>query len=1166
MRHEGKMTVATVKAKLIDEYEKKKENYMENYALASQSKRKYGGECYSCGGMDHWKRECPRRGAYSKSKDEEVNKDSAKDRRYKKWYKCFLFRGKSIREWLIDSGCSTHMSCQRDWFCDFTQGFVGSVQVANGDILPVEGQGSIKLNIPLGHGRSYRVLLTEVLYVPSLESNLISVKQLTGNGLCVRFEGDSCVIKENNQTIVVAQCVDGLYSLDMSNFVVGTAFAAGFCIHEWHVRLAHRNLADIHAMKLQGLRIKDCRCQDQCISCLKGKMHRNPFPKESAPVENVLDVVVTDVCGPLSIESLGHMRYFITFTDVKSKYCTVFFMKTKNETKKFVKYFVERMKNCLHDKPKILRSDRGGEYLDNELQHYLASEGIKFECTVGYAPQQNGISERKNRTLMEAARTLLFDSGLPKCFWSEAVRHSNYVLNRVINKEMTKTPYECFYGKTPCWNDLYPFGTVVHVLIPDVKRNKLDSHCEEMVFIGIDEQSKGYRVADINRRIVKISREVKFPKQMSRENERKQVTANHRSKHQQITADYKNELPLLEVDAVDTNDNQFCDFSLDFDDVEQDSSESQYIQEENLDESDHGEYIEEDEIIDHVQEDETSENVQEESNSISQIADVHDSQSNLRRSSRTRRLPTRFNDYYLYSAMKTEKFYEPSTFDQAMSCPDSDKWYEAMVQELQSIEGNQTWEATELPRDRRAIGCKWVFKIKFDEKGCVTQYKARLVAQGFSQKFGQDYDEVFAPVASSVTFRLLLSVAGTKGFHVRHFDVKTAFLNGHLEQEIYMRQPPGFDTDNGMVYRLKKSIYGLKQAARVWNETLHRVLLQHGCEQSEHDRCLYILKRNDFICYVLIHVDDLLVSSNCQDAIDDLYSSLSKNFELKNLGDAKQYLGINITRNEGGHFAIDQVNYIEKIIQEAGLQEAKSSRFPLDLGYYKNEDDQRLKSNDFYRKLIGMLLYLSTNTRPDIAASVSILSQKVSHPSKYDLNEVKRLIRYLKGSKDLKLNLSSDHEKKDLYAYSDANFGEDRRQGKSNSGLFIGLNGGALSWNSHKQSVVALSTTEAEYIALCDTAKELTWIRRLCEDFNLDISKTTPIYEDNQSCVKLVLNDSLSSRTKHIRVRYHYTKDLVERSEVELVYCPTELNVADMMTKPLGSIRLETLRRKAFLI
>lgn len=894
-------------------------------------------------------------------------------------------------------------------------------------------------------------------------------------------------------------------------------------------------------------------------------MARKPFPKKATPVTNVMDCVVSDVCGAIQVESASKKRYFVTFIDLFSKFCEVVFIRKKSEVPMKTIEFIKKMKTQLGRMPKIFRSDRGTEYIAADLQNYLLKEGIKFQCTVGYSPQQNGVSERKNRTLMEAARTMLADSGLPKTLWAEAVNTANYVFNRLINKETKISPYEIIFGSKPRIDYFHEFGCDALVMVPDQKRRKLDDKAKPMKFVGYDEWSKGFRMVDENNKIV-ISREVYFLKTKSNFKQSSNDTYCEILEFNDSAEDLEEFLPLDE-DGEENDDNlgnnNITILSDDEENIE-DQVDGNQIDDGDVDDNVN---VPDDEVFNDALEHHQGEDAYDERNVQENEAPVQPRHKvfvtpELQSANRPKRIRKQVD----YSKMvecdviekSDEKMYEPKSFNDAMRCRMKNNWMKAMQEELSSIESNGTWEASDLPRGKNAVGSKWVYKIKTDESGNAVQYKARLVAQGFSQKFGVDYDEVFAPVARSTTFRLLMSVAGLRGYQVKHYDIKSAFLNGKLSEEIYMKQPPGFKTGD-KVYRLKKSLYGLKQAARVWNETLHLSLVNCGFKQNETDKCLYSIHSGGDVVYLLVHVDDILAATNKEEFARSLMMKVGQDFELKDLGEAKYYLGIDINRSEAGDFEISQASYIDKIVDAAGLGDAKISKFPMDSGYFKL-DGKILDSNDEYRKLIGMLLYLTTNTRPDIAASVSILSQKVCSPRDIDLNEVKRTIRYLKATKHLKLRLSSKNCGEKLYAYSDANWAEDRHDRKSNSGYYCSLNGGAIAWSCRKQDIIALSSTEAEYIALTDTCKEMIWLKRLAAGLNVEIPMQTTIFTDSQSSISMVNNQKFSNRTKHIDTKFHFVQNQVSNGSIRLKYVSTEENVADMMTKPLGSIRMKKLR------
>lgn len=481
-----------------------------------------------------------------------------------------------------------------------------------------------------------------------------------------------------------------------------------------------------------------------------------------------------------------------------------------------------------------------------------------------------------------------------------------------------------------------------------------------------------------------------------------------------------------------------------------------------------------------------------------------------------------------------------------------------MKEEIDSIDKNDTWEAVNLPAGRKTIGSKWVFKTKYDSNGSVIRRKARLVAQGFTQKHGIDYDEVFAPVARSESVRLLLSMAGVLDLEVYQYDFKTAFLNGKLEEEIYMRPPPGLEI-GGRVLKLKKSLYGLKQAARIWNQAFHESLTLRGFEQNSFDPCVYSFERNGAVIHLVVHVDDLLAITNSGNVLDKLMADIGKDFEIKSLGPAKEFLGMRIEKDSVGNYIISQSNYIDRIVELVGQKNAGISSYPIDIGYFKL-DSENFEDNEEFRKVIGMLLYLATKTRPDIAASVGILSQRVSKPRIVDWTEVKRLVRYLNGTKSLGLRLSTKEDCKKFLSFSDADYAEDRVDRKSRTGNCCFVNGGLIAWNSQKQPVVAQSSAEAEYVALSETVKEALWLNRLALSLNTVSEGTFEVRCDNQAAIQMVENPKFSHRTKHIDVRYHLLRDWQSKQYIKLKYEPTETNAADLLTKPLGGVRIRRLR------
>ena len=489
-----------------------------------------------------------------------------------------------------------------------------------------------------------------------------------------------------------------------------------------------------------------------------------------------------------------------------------------------------------------------------------------------------------------------------------------------------------------------------------------------------------------------------------------------------------------------------------------------------------------------------------------------------------------------------------------------------MDTEYESLMAKGTWHLVPLPTGRRAIGSKWVFKQKKDSNGEVMRFKARLVAQGFEQRYGEDFDEVHAPVALQQTLRVLLTVAGHKKLIVRHVDVKNAYLHGKLEEDIFMRQPPGYSVagKEELVCKLDRSIYGLKQAARVWNATIKKVLIGLGFQQSEADACLFSMQlSNGERIYLLIYVDDMILVCRNGDHIEAVEEALRKHLEISSLGEIKQFLGINVSKDAKGMYMLSQKCLIREVADRFGLTDAKPSRYPIDPGYFRSGDGEKLPDNKQYHQLVGALLYISTNSRPDISAAVSILSRKTNNPTQRDWLELKRVVRYLLGTQDYQLKLDSDRSKcLEMIGYSDADWAGDTTDRKSTSGFLFQLGKASVSWASRKQACVATSTMEAEYVALSEAAQEATWLRRLLAELGHAQRQPTVLYEDNRSCIDFVSLERQNKRSKHIDTKYYHARDLCSRGVIQLRYCPSEHMVADVFTKPLGAMKMKLFTEK----
>lgn len=388
-------------------------------------------------------------------------------------------------------------------------------------------------------------------------------------------------------------------------------------------------------------------------------------------------------------------------------------------------------------------------------------------------------------------------------------------------------------------------------------------------------------------------------------------------------------------------------------------------------------------------------------------------------------------------------------------------------------------------------------------------------------------------------------------------------MNGILDQEIYLEQPEGYinDKEPHLVYKLHKAVYGLKQSAKAWNDTMNQILNKSGFIQSNNDQCLYTKTQQESMLYLLIYVDDICICHENQKVIMSIAEELNENFETVDLGNISSFLGIRVQQAEDGSFLLDQELKINNLLQEFGLENASQASTPMDTEFLKSVEPQNLlPNNEKFRKAVGALLHLSTTTRPDIALAIGHLCRRVSQPSQRDWDAVKRVIKYLKGTSNYKLKFSSQTDL-NLVGFVDADWAGDVSDRKSTSGFIFMLGANPILWASKKQSPVALSSTEAEYISAAHASQEVVWLRRLIVDFGIPCEDTTVINEDNQGCIKLATNQKASCRTKHIDVRYHHLRDLIDKEIIRFVYCETAHMLADGFTKPLPKEKFLHLRK-----
>jgi hypothetical protein len=497
---------------------------------------------------------------------------------------------------------------------------------------------------------------------------------------------------------------------------------------------------------------------------------------------------------------------------------------------------------------------------------------------------------------------------------------------------------------------------------------------------------------------------------------------------------------------------------------------------------------------------------------------------------------------------------DPASYSEAMRSADADQWSEACQYEIDALAKNGTWELVDLPPGRKAVKSKWVFKLKADGR-----YRARLVAKGFTQIPGVDFDETFSPVARFESLRMLLVLAALEDWHIHQMDVKSAFLNGVLDEEIFMEQPQGFITTGSetQVCRLRKAIYGLKQASRQWNLQFHGVLTGLGFKRTYADAGIYVChqQEGDGPLFVILYVDDITILGRSLQAVQRLKSDLSTRYEMSDLGEIESYLGIQITHNRSHkRLEIDQSGYLSNVLERFGMADASPHNTPLPTGadeHLKKFHGQATASDiKHYQPLIGSLLYLQIGMRPDISFAVSRLAQYAANPSPQHLRLAQYVLSYLVGTVDTRLvydGTSGDG----LHGYSDSSLGDQADDRHSTSSYVFLLANGAISWSSCKQKTVAQNTTEAEYMAMTDVANQAAWYESFLTELRYEVDNPIPLHGDNKGAIDLALNPVTGRPSKHIAIRHHVIREYIEKGTISLICTPTAEMVADGFTKSL---------------
>jgi len=870
-----------------------------------------------------------------------------------------------------------------------------------------------------------------------------------------------------------------------------------------------------------------------CDICNLGKQPRQQHPPMEARATFPLEIIHSDVCGPMPVSSPSGSRYFVVFKDEYTGYRVVHTMRHKSEVPDFWKQYVAMAERQTGLKIKTIRSDNGLEYNNQQMKGFNQERDIRHEFSAPYTPQSNGRAEREIRTLVECARTMLIDSGLPEELWSEAIHCAAYVLNRTASKDK-KTPFELWFKRKPNVSRIRIFGSIAFMTIPNVQKKKWDERSRKLILVGYDQESQNYRFWDIESRRIQIARDVVIRDGIMYTDAKKTNTYNFWLPHEEeiqkgVVDQAADRHSDHSKDSTSEEENNFqdCTSSTPIADISRRHTRSsgQHTEHYALDQRGRGTRVKYNE------------------RGTAQVVEKDDPDATA-------------------LVAKVDRLYgleESIDYEEALR---SAEWRAAMEDEIRTLKKNDTWVLCILPKGEQAIPNKWIFKIKTTPDTDVVRYRARLVAGGHKQRQGIEYDQVFSPVARYDSIRILLAIAAQYNMQVVQFDIKCAYIYGDIDKIVYMKQPLGFvdKTRPDLVCRLQRSLYGCKQSGRCWNQKFVTVMEGLGFKQINPDTCVFTTNIDGIPVYLCLYVDDGLIMSSSDKAIKHVTDNLRAKFEIKE-GPVNEFVGMQISQDRIKRtITVSQTNYIHRLLKRFGMSEAKPIGTPMDPGTQLIKPDKdKLEPHLPFKQAVGALLFAATVSRPDIAFAVGQVSRYMSRFDQSHWMSVKQIMRYLHGTSNYSLVYSAKGKELQVTGYTDADFAGCQDTRRSTTGFTFLINGTAVTWSSQRQSIVSLSSTESEYLALGTGVKDAIWVSNFLDELGYTC-KPLPILIDNRSAIQLASNPEFHRRTKYLDVRHHFVRETVKRGIISITYIPTEENVSDIFTKNLTKARLSKLR------
>lgn len=1149
--------IAKLRTMSVDEKNKIRCHNCGEYFHQGKDCKNPGRLCYVCFEYGHEKKDCPNP---KKTGMNNLEFDSSEF-------------NKSVCV-LIDSGATHHVTNKKEYLCDFKMlASPMSVKTAskNGELFSY-GEGSLKMVILFEKSKSL-LILKNVQFVPEITETIISVNKFNlqfQSSFTLNANSGFLFSRKMKKKLSLVFLSNNLYFMEIriksseaesttseysSNSIVAPKLSESEPIvasvkvgknkkvrktlteseisklesegELWHRRMGHISPSYLHKLKYVSDGITNLICKDNfkcCTVCSKSKSVRKPFNKDRERATRPCEILHVDLMGPISpCTFVDKNKFVLCVIDDYTKYLQVFTMKTKCQTLTCMKQALIVLQSQFPGQGnfKKMRCDNGTEFTSTAMQNLLEPYGINLEEAEPYTHEHNGTVERLNRTIQERTRALICESGFPTNMWGLALHAATWLYNRTPHSSLNfQTPFEKYFNKIPDMSQIRVFGCVGEVLDETIpKGQKFKVRTKTLYLVGF--RSTGYIMFDpksnktINTCNVKFDESKLYGNEFSRNIDDEELMFE----------------PVVETKIDETSENS--DHVLHV-------LEKPEIVSSILNKS-------ENEVINSgkIENNMSDESISEITLEIDDDWDDSENVSSKSQVSRVCAMKGHSNKFTDYESIVHSFNNEPLTYKEATSKENFDLWDEPIQSELKSMSDHNVWEIVERKPGMNVIPLMWKFTIKDDNRR-----KARLVAVGCCDKEKYDAEDSAAPTPSKATVRWLLTLAQKNNWDIRQLDVKTAFLHGPIDRLKYVGIPEGMDLDSKKyALKLNKALYGLVTASKRWNSTFDEFITECGFVRSAREPCLYSKVENGLITIVLLYVDDILITGSDSIGVNTICKQLENKFDIKYLGFPKKFLGLEIEKLSDGSLFLHQATYITNMLKEFNMSDSNCKPTPMiPIANHRILSVSNEEKTFPYKKAIGALLYLANNTRLDITFSVGYLARFQANPSDIHWVLLKRIFRYLKGTKNFGILIKCSDDKFD--AYVDADHAADSSR-KSTTGFVIRMFGCPVAWTSRLQSCIAESTGEAEYMAICEAVRDILFLTRLTEEVMGPVKYPITVHEDNIAALRKCSSTTGKSRLKHIELIYFKVREYVQNGLIKVKKIDTKNQLADILTKPL---------------